>query len=187
MGGGDRAAERLGERVVDFAGEMIERALLVETAHLDRPFDGGPGAGDREPAVGFASDRLDAAVDFRRVRGVDGELGFARLLALVERRIIEEGKAHRALDFEGAIAGEKHRRRVRIDAVDLLVAVGRGIAQKGQHFLLALVVHVAETLTCAVLTLIRRGRQSETVSALRRCEFLASILKSRHAGGIDAR
>jgi hypothetical protein len=55
--------------------------------------------------------------------------------------------------------------------VDLLVAVGLGIAQKGQHFLLALVVHVAETLTC-ILTLIRCGRQSETVSALRRCEFL---------------
>jgi hypothetical protein len=37
------------------------------------------------------------------------------------------------------------------------------------------------------LTLIRRGRQSETVSALRRYEFLASILKSRDAGGFDAR
>ena len=82
VGGGDRTPEGLGERVVDFAGEVIERALLVETAHLDRPFDGGPGAADREPAVGFASDRLDAAVDFRRVRGVDGKLCFARLLRL---------------------------------------------------------------------------------------------------------
>jgi hypothetical protein len=115
--------------------------------------------------ISTAHSTADPAVDFRRVRGVDGKLCFARLSALAERRIVEEGKAHRALDFEGAIAGEKHRRRVCIDAVDLLVAVGLGIAQKGQHFLLALVVHVAETLTC-VLTLIRRGRQSETVSAL---------------------
>jgi hypothetical protein len=35
---------------------------------------------------------------------------------------------------------------VRIDAPDLLAAVGCGIGKKGQHFLLAVVVHLGETL-----------------------------------------
>ena len=36
---GDGAAERVGQRLVDFAGEVVERARLVEAPHLDRPFD----------------------------------------------------------------------------------------------------------------------------------------------------
>ena len=108
MRGGDRASERFGQGIVDFAGQMIERARLVEAAHLDRPFDRGAGAANGEPAVRFAGDRFDAAVDFRRVRGVHVELRFAGLAAFGERRVIQKGKAHGALDLERAIAGEKY-------------------------------------------------------------------------------
>ncbi len=36
---GDGAAERIGQRIVDVAGEVVERPRLVEALHLDRPFD----------------------------------------------------------------------------------------------------------------------------------------------------
>ena len=61
----------------------------------------------------------DAAIDFRRVGRVDGKLGLAGLLALFERRIIEKGKAHRALDLQRAVAGEEHRGRMGVDALHL--------------------------------------------------------------------
>jgi hypothetical protein len=35
---------------------------------------------------------------------------------------------------------------VRVDAPDLLAAVGHGIGKKSQHFLLAVAVHLGETL-----------------------------------------
>ena len=52
---GDGVAERVGERVVDFTGQVVERALFVEPLHLDRPFDGRTVAADRERAVGFVA------------------------------------------------------------------------------------------------------------------------------------
>ena len=39
VGRGDRPAQSIGQRVVDFADDVVERALLVETPHIDRPFD----------------------------------------------------------------------------------------------------------------------------------------------------
>ena len=54
-------------------------------------------------------------------------------LRLLERRIVEKGKAHRALDLEGTVAGEKDGGRVGVDALHLLAAVGRGIGEKRQH------------------------------------------------------
>ena len=78
----DGAAERVGESLVDFAGDMVEGALLVEAPHLDRPFDRRAGAADGELARRFAGDGDDAAIDFRRVGRVDRELGFAGVFAL---------------------------------------------------------------------------------------------------------
>ena len=121
VGRGDGAAERIGEIVVDLIGDVIERAVLVEPHHVDRPFDRLAVAADREPAVALARDGDDAAIKFRRQRPVDLDLGLARGFALGERRIIEKRKAHRALDLQRAVAGEKHRRRVGVDAPHLLV------------------------------------------------------------------
>ncbi len=136
MGVGNGSAERIGQCFVDFAGEMIEGAPLVEAAHLDRPFHRRAFAANRQLAVSFAGDGDDAAIDFRRVGCVDRKLGLAGQFALSERRVVEKRKAHRTFDLERALAGEEHRRRVGIDALRLLAAVGRGVGEKGQHFVL---------------------------------------------------
>ena len=60
--GGDGAAERIGEIVVDLVGEMIERAVLVEAHHVDRPFDRRAVAADRQPSIALARDGDDAAI-----------------------------------------------------------------------------------------------------------------------------
>ena len=54
-------------------------------------------------------------------------------LAAGEGRIVEEGKAHRALDLECAVAGQEHRGRVGIDALDRRSAMGRRFGQQGEN------------------------------------------------------
>ena len=129
-----RAAECVRQSRIDPARfrQPVEGRILVEAAHLDRPFDRCADAVEREPAVGLARDRHDAAVDFGRVGPVDLELRLARLLAQVEGRIVQEGKAHRALDLERARAGQEYRGRVGIDALDWRSAVGRRVGQHGE-------------------------------------------------------
>ena len=148
VGGGDGAAERIGEVVVDLVRQMIEGAVLVEAAHVDRPFDRRAVAADREPSVTRARDGHDAAINFWRERPVDLDLGFAGGFALFERGKIEKRKAHRALDLQRAVAGEKHRGRVGVDAPDFFgpAAIGCGIGEKRQHVVLRnrCVVHAAK-------------------------------------------
>jgi hypothetical protein len=105
---GDGAAERLGQRLIDLAGEMVERAILIKAPHLDQPVDRYACAVDRKLSVRPARNRLHANVNFRRERRVDGKLGRAGLLALRKRRIVEKGKAHGTFDLERAGAGKKH-------------------------------------------------------------------------------
>ena len=138
------AAERIGQCRVDPArlSQVVEGRSLVETAHLDSPFHRRAGAVEREPAVRFARDRHDAAIDFRRERAVDLELGLAGLLAPVEGRIVEERKAHRAFDLEGAGAGQEYRGGMGVDALDRRSAMGRGFGQQGENrFLRFALVH----------------------------------------------
>src|SRR5947207_3903010 len=59
-------------------------------------------------------------------------------LALGKRRIIEEWEAHGALDFEGALAGQKHRGRVRVDALDRSAPMRCLVGKECKHLLLAL-------------------------------------------------
>ena len=133
-----RAAERVGQRGVDPAciGQMVERGLLVEAAHLDRPFHRRAVAVEREPSVRRAGDRHHAQIDVRRKSPVDLELGLAGALALLEGRIIQERKAHRALDLEGAVAGEKHRGGMGVDALDRCAVMGRRVGEQGEDRLL---------------------------------------------------
>ena len=133
-----RPPERVGERAVDLlrVGQMIERLRLVEAPHLHRPFHRLAGAADGERAVFLARDRHRAAVDRRREGSIDLDLGRAGGLAPVERRIIEERKAHRALDLEGALAGQKYRRGMGVDSLDRRAAMGCGVAKKVDHRLL---------------------------------------------------
>jgi hypothetical protein len=138
VGRHDGAPERIGQSFVDFACDVVERPLLVEAPHIDRPFDRRPGSADREFPRNRAGDRDHAAVDFRRVGRVHRDLGFAGLLALIERRIVEKGKAYGALDLEGAFTGEKHGCGVGVDALNLVPPMGRRIGEEAEHLLLVL-------------------------------------------------
>jgi hypothetical protein len=130
------AAERIGELRVDSARirQVVERCILVEAAHLHRPFDGRAVAAEREPAVWPARDRQHAAINVGRERTVDLKLRLAGMLALVEGRIVQERKAHGAFDLERAVAGKKDRGGMGIDPLDLgsvnrFVTMGGGVGE----------------------------------------------------------
>jgi len=60
-----------------------------------------------------------------------------------------------ALDFEGAIAGEKYRCRMRVDALHRRASMGRRIGQKRKHVALAIFASVAIVHWVAVLVSLR--------------------------------
>ena len=64
-------------------GEPVERRILVEPAHPDRPFDRLAVTAERQSFVGSA-DRNDTAINLRRERPVHRKLGVASRLALCE-------------------------------------------------------------------------------------------------------
>ncbi len=132
MHGGDRGGELAGERVVEFAalGEMVEGLVLVEALHFDRPFDRFAGPVESQRTVGLPRDRDNAAVKLRREFAIDVEFGAAGRFPFVERRVIEEGITHRALDLDGAFAGQEYHRGVGLAAPDVGPAIGRRIAKK---------------------------------------------------------
>ena len=80
-------------------GQMIEGLALVETGHLHRVFHRRALAVDRKRSVGALRDRNDAAIDLWRKWTADPKLVLASGPALRKRRVIEIGKADRALDF----------------------------------------------------------------------------------------
>src|SRR5262249_54081605 len=106
---------------------MVKCLLFVETRHLDGPFDRLARAAEPQRAGSVASDRHHPVVKLRCEAAVDVEFGEAGGLAPVQGRIVEKRKPHRALDLVGAVAGEKYRRRMGVEARDLAAAVGGGI------------------------------------------------------------
>src|SRR5262249_6219335 len=97
-----------------------------------------------------------AAVNLGRERPIDPKLRLAGALALGQRRIVQKGKAHRALDLQRAVAGEKYRGGMGIDALDHLAAMGRGVGeQRERRFLALAVIH---PLGACVLRHRRLGR-----------------------------
>ena len=133
----DRARECIGERQVDSAiRQPIERRVLVEAVHLNRPFCRLARSVEREASVGFARDRHDAAIELRRERPVDFELGLAGGLAFRDVGKIQEGKLDRALDLVDAVAGKEDRGRVRVDPPNARAAMRRGSAQQREYLLL---------------------------------------------------
>ena len=108
---GDGAAQLIGQRRINTAilGEMVQCLGLIEAGHLDRPFDWFSGATNGKPAVGGAGDGDDAAIKARGIKPVNLDLGRASRLAVFQRREVEKGKPHRALDLERTLAGQEHR------------------------------------------------------------------------------
>ncbi len=126
----DHIRQRLAKRGRDLAGarQVIEGPALIETGHLDRPFDHFALAVDLR-AVRPARDRNDAAVKHRRMATVDRQFLLAGLLAQRERRVVQEGQPHRALDLQHALGFQEHDRDMGIDprrsaAADALVEEG---------------------------------------------------------------
>ena len=143
--GRDRAGKRVSQRGIDLSllSETIERRVLVEAVHLDRPFDGFARSVEREAAIGFAGDGDDAAIKIRRKRPVDLEFALTRRLAFLETRIVEEWKLHRALHLVDALARKENGRRVGVDPPHARAAVRRGIAQEREDCVLGIaLMHV---------------------------------------------
>ena len=81
----DHPRQIIRERKIESSliGEPVERRVLVEPAHPDRPFDRLAVTAERQSFVGSA-DRNDTAIDLRRERPVDRKLGVASRLAFCE-------------------------------------------------------------------------------------------------------
>ena len=128
----DRVGDGRGEICIQRAGlgQMIQRPAFVEARHLDRILERPAASVDLHRSIGLFRDRHDAVIDLRRQRPVDPDLLFARRLALIERRIVEERKLHRALDFQRAPAFEKDRSCVRIDPPHVWMIRGIGERRK---------------------------------------------------------
>src|ERR1019366_2770874 len=98
-----------------------------EAAHFHRPLDGRATAGERQAAAALPGNRDNAKIQFRRESAVDLEFRLARGLAPVQGGEIEKRIANRALDLEGAIPGQEHRRRMGVDAPYRTARVGRRV------------------------------------------------------------
>ena len=136
MGGCDRFRDSLHQSGVERAGfgQMVEGLTLVEAAHLNGIFDRFALAVDLKRSIAALRDRNHAMVDLRRELPIDPDLLVAGGFPLRQRRIIKEGKADGALDLQRAVAFQKDRRRVGVDAMD--VRMGHGIGQGCEDALL---------------------------------------------------
>ncbi len=111
-------------------GDLVERRVLIEAAHMHGPFDGLTPAVEGEAAVG-PRDRQDAEIEAGGIAAIDLDLALASGLALQERREVHEGKAHRAFHLVGVGPGEKDGRAMGVDAPDGLgYAMSRRIGEK---------------------------------------------------------
>lgn len=109
-------------------GELVERAVFIETAQMDRPFDDLASPAELK-ARRIPGDRDDSEVEVRSVSLVDLELALAGEAPLFEGRKIHEGEQHRLLDLVDILACEKHRGAMGVDSKDRLAkAVRCGIA-----------------------------------------------------------
>ena len=117
---GDRIGQHVdfGRRQLASPGLGIPKRLLVESLHHDQPVDRFAVAAETERAVAAANHRLDPFVKKRRRPSIDGHLIVAEPAPALGVGIIQIGKANRAFQLVGAIAGEKDDRDMRVDAPD---------------------------------------------------------------------
>ena len=110
--------------------DTVERLLLIEPHHFDRPFDRGTLSVDFKNAVGIARDGNNAPVELRRIAGVDLQFLLAGALALLQRRIIEEGQPNGALDLQCPVPAEKDHGGMGVDALAALCRTEAGAIEK---------------------------------------------------------
>ena len=87
-------------------GDMIERGVLVESPHVDSPFDGFPVTPDRK-GLALSDNRKRGQINVRRQRPVHCDFRFASLAPLIERREIHERERHRPLELVNVRARKK--------------------------------------------------------------------------------
>ena len=116
--------------------DTVERLLLIEPHHFDRPFDRGTRSVDFKSPVGIARNSNNAAVELRRIAGVDLQFLLAGALALLQRRIVEEGQPNGALDLQCAVAAEKYHGGMGVDALAALCRTKAGPIEEIEHALL---------------------------------------------------
>ena len=98
--------------------QTVEGLALVETPHLDGPFDRLAFAADHKPAICLAvwarrhGKSTGAKARLTVISASHAALPFPK------RGKIEKWKAHRALDLECPVAGQKNQGRVGVDAFD---------------------------------------------------------------------
>ncbi len=138
MGSQDRIGNGDREGWIDRPGrsDTVERLLLIEPHHFDRPFDRGTRSVDFKDPVGIARDGNNATVELWRINGVDLQFLLAGALALLQRRVIEEGQPNGALDLQGPVAAEKNHGGMGVDALAALCRTEAGAIEKIEHALL---------------------------------------------------
>ncbi|MFO0988452.1 MAG: hypothetical protein U1F37_13955 [Alphaproteobacteria bacterium] len=108
----------MGRRQRAALGHAVEQRILLEAPHDDEPVERFARAADRERAVGAPHQRHDPAIELGRRAPVDAQLLLAGGAALLDRRVVDVGELHRALQLHRAIAGQEDVRDVGVDALD---------------------------------------------------------------------
>jgi hypothetical protein len=135
---GNRGGELLDQRRAEHAtiGQMIQRRILIEPAHMHRPLDDFSFASQLQ-VLPVASNRDHAAIEEGRFVPIDRDLGLTRRAAPLERGEIHEGKANRAFYLVHVRSGEKDGGAMRVDARDRLSqAVSPRVLQKFENRIL---------------------------------------------------
>jgi hypothetical protein len=117
---GDLSCQLVDDRRGELAAlrDPVQPRLLIETHHLQQPFDRFSRAGKRQRATILTGHRHEAPIEHRRGSPVELELGFERTLAALERGVIEEAVADGALHLVGALADQENDGGMGRDALD---------------------------------------------------------------------
>jgi cytochrome c len=122
----------------------VEESVLFEPSHLDDRIDQWARPSEDQVAVMLARDGPHAKVQMGGCAPVKLDFSLARGEPLFQSREVEVGVSHSALQFEGAITGQKDQGGMRRDELDLRALRGEKRLEKGDH--VALVANQHDTI-----------------------------------------
>jgi hypothetical protein len=124
LGGVVELCDMVGERIHQWPversllGQRVEQRTLVEAFHHDNPVDSRAVLDKADLSCRVAAEPAQIEVKRRRGAAVQRQLGGTGGAPLPGGRKIEIGELDRALQFVGAVAGEKHQGHMRLDPLD---------------------------------------------------------------------
>ena len=124
----------------------VEQRVVREALHRHQPVDRLPAsfAGIQEqPSVGAAAECHHLPVERGRGAAVDRQFRQTGGVALVQRRIVQIGIAHRALQLQRPVAGQENQGGMGVDPLHRQTAMAARIAQEGDRLLLSMVLRQA--------------------------------------------